>query len=329
MPGRAREAERTEQRAHGFGVGRDQFGEGDPRGHHPLRQRGDARRLLEHQQRAVGVHGGGPGLGLPEDVVEDLQRQRPVVSGGPHMPDQPGDVEAALSREAPVVPAPLQHVQRHQRGVRQLQEEDLLAGDVLDSLGVGPAGENVEAVQAGAERGMVGRFDDAPRMVVRTDVPPPRQRLVRDPNPELLCKIGQLTQMVRGERVVVLGERMDAGADEHRVDTEAAHQLELVPGPPQIAVEHLRRHGLDVPHRLIEIDAQPQIRTASPDLLGRERAGQQIVLEDLHPVEAGPRGGGELLGEGPAEGDGGDGGTHGGAPSRLNGVAARSSSGAP
>lgn len=93
---------------------------------------------------------------------------------------------------------------------------------------------------------MAYRLHDAPRMVVRTDVPPPGQCLVRDPDAELRGQTGQSVQVGRGERVVVLGERMHAGADEHRVAAEPPHHLELVPGTPQIPLEHLGRHGLDV-----------------------------------------------------------------------------------
>ncbi len=69
-------------------------------------------------------------------------------------------------------------------------------------------------------------------------------------------------------------------------------------------------HGLDVPHRLEEVDGEAEVGTAGADVLGGEGAGQQIVLEDLHPVEAGPGRGVEFPGEGSAEGDGGDGRTH-------------------
>ena len=70
------------------------------------------------------------GFGLPEDVVEHLERQRPGVPGRQHVAEERGQVEGALAREQPVVPAPLQHVHVHVRRVGQLQEEQLLAGDL-------------------------------------------------------------------------------------------------------------------------------------------------------------------------------------------------------
>lgn len=206
--------------------------------------------------------------------------------------------------------APLQDVHREQRGVGELEEEDLLAGDVLDALGVGAPGQDVEAVQAGAECRVVGRLDDAPGVVVRADVPSPGERLVGDADVKLLGEVGQLAQLGGGERVVVLGERGDAGADEDGVGAEPAHQLELVAGAAQVAGELRFGHGLDVAHRLVEVDGQAEVGAPGADLLGRQRAGEEVVLEDLDPVEAGPGGGGEFLGEGAAEGDGGDGRTH-------------------
>lgn len=286
VPGRAGEAERFEDLRQRFDVGSDQFGERDAGRYDGGGRLGEADALLQHEQRTQRVDGGRPGLRLPEHVVEHFQRERPFISGTHHMPDEPGDVEAALPGETAVVPAPLQHVHRHQRRVGQLQEEDLLAGDVLDPLGIGTARQDVKTVQARPERGMVGGLDDAPGMVVRTDVAAPRQRLVRDADAEPLGQFGEPPQLERGQRVVVLGERRHAGAHEHGVGPEPLHQPELVLGPPQIPRELLRGHGLDVTHRLVEIDAQPEIGAAGPHLLGREGAGEQVVLEDLDTVEA-------------------------------------------
>ena len=84
----------------------------------------------QRQQRAQGVDRGAAGVGLAEDVVEHLERQRPGVARGQHVAEEGGQVEGALAGEEPVVAAPLQHVHVHVRGVGQLQEEQLLAGDV-------------------------------------------------------------------------------------------------------------------------------------------------------------------------------------------------------
>ena len=60
-----------------------------------------------------------------------IERQRAGVSGGQHPVHEAGQVERSLAGEEPVVAAPLQDVHREQRGVRELEEEDLLGGDGL------------------------------------------------------------------------------------------------------------------------------------------------------------------------------------------------------
>ena len=66
------------------------------------------------------------------------------------MRGEAAEVKAALPRKAAVVAAPRQRVHVQQRGVGQLQEEDLLTGDVVDRAGIVAEGEDVEAVQADA-----------------------------------------------------------------------------------------------------------------------------------------------------------------------------------
>src|SRR5207245_2716318 len=127
--------------------------------------------------------------------VEDLQGERPGIPRPQHVPHEPGDVEATLPGEAAIVATPLQDVHRKQRSIRELQKEDLLARDVLDALEVGPTGKNMKTVETGTERRMTGRLDNVPGMVVRTDMASPGKRLVGDPDTEVLCQIGKLTQL--------------------------------------------------------------------------------------------------------------------------------------
>ena len=96
-----------------------------------------AQRLLEPDQGPHRVHRGVAGIGLAEDVVEDLQRQRPPIAGGDHPAEEPGQVEAALPGEAAVVAAPLEDVHGQEGGVGQLQEEELVRGDRADGVEVG------------------------------------------------------------------------------------------------------------------------------------------------------------------------------------------------
>ena len=122
------------------------------------------------------------------------------------------------------------------RRVGELQEEDLLARDRVDRGQVGAAGEDVERVQAGAERGVVGGLDDPPRVVVLADVPAPGQRLVGDLQAALVGAVGERVQLLGGELVVVDRVRRDVRADQDRVHAELLHHVELGLGAAQVAL---------------------------------------------------------------------------------------------
>ena len=118
-----------------------------------------------------------------------------------------------------MVAAPLQDVHRHPRRVGELEEEELLAGIVRDPGRIRAAREDVEAVQADAERRMVGALDDPPGVLVVVDVAAPRQRLVGDPQPARGGPLGQLAQLRGGQRVVV--DRRPATTFEHTSSSSA------------------------------------------------------------------------------------------------------------
>ena len=120
-------------------------------------------------------------VGLAEDVVEDLERQRAVVAGGEHVLDEAGEVEAALAGEAAVVAAPLQDVHRQARRVGELEEEDPLAGDVADRRrGRCPRERMWKESRQVPSAGWSAARDDPPGVVVVADVAAPGERLVGD-----------------------------------------------------------------------------------------------------------------------------------------------------
>ena len=105
-----------------------------------------------HPRERTPCLAGGPGdIGLPEDVVEHLERERPVVPRAEDVAHERTEVEGTLAREQPVVARPGQHVHGQQRSVCELEEEDLRSRDLLDRAGIVAAGEDVEAVEAGAD----------------------------------------------------------------------------------------------------------------------------------------------------------------------------------
>jgi hypothetical protein len=179
---------------------------------------------------------------------------------------------------------------------------------------VGPARQDVEAVEADAEAGVVGGPHDAPRVVVLADVPAPGQRLVGDAQAAGVRAVGERAQLLGGESVVVDRLRGDVRADEHRRRPELLHQVELGLGPAEVAPELLRRDRLEVAERLVEVDRQPERVRAVADLGRRERRGEQVGLEQLDAVEAGRGGGDELLLQRAAQAHGGDRAAHVSAP---------------
>jgi hypothetical protein len=99
------------------------------------------------------------------------------------------------------VAAPLQDVHAQVRRVGELAVEDLV--DAGDRVQIGAAREDVEGVQAGAERRVVGGLHDPPRVVVLVDVPAPGERLVGDLQAVPGGPLGQRAQLRGGEGVVV------------------------------------------------------------------------------------------------------------------------------
>src|SRR5204862_8056322 len=99
-------------------------------------------------QRPHAVDRGAFRVGLAEDIIENLERPGSAVPGCEHLGGEAGKVEAALPGKAPVVTAPRERVHIQWRRIGELQEEDLLSGDVADRAGIMAEGQDVEAVQA-------------------------------------------------------------------------------------------------------------------------------------------------------------------------------------
>ncbi len=242
------------------------------------------------------------GVGLPEGVVEDLQRQRARRNrSASTWATKVGEVEDALAGEQPMVPAPRQHVHGERGGVGELEVEDLVAGDVLDRRRVVPAGEHVEAVQAHPDGRVVGEFDDAPGPAVVVDEAAPGQRLEGDPDVVRLRDVAEAAELVGGDLVGVDGRGGHVAAHQDRVDAEALGGGEGGGGAAQVLGEGGLVDALDVAQRLIQIQRQAQPTGEAADLLGAVVAGDQVGFEDLDAVEAGGGAGVQFLDEGAAD----------------------------
>ena len=230
----------------------------------------------------------------------------PVVARPHQVTHERAEVEAALAGEEAVVPAPREHVHGEERRIRQLDEEDLVGGDRLDRFGVVALRQDVEAVEAHArcERDRRdARCGRPPRSCRRTA---PRERLVGDAHAEPLGEIAQLTQLGGRELLVAAARRRDVAAQEHGLDAETIHERELRRRPPEVLLEQVGADAFEVAEGLVQIERQTELLGSRPDRLGRVRRGDEVGLEDLHPIEARVARGDELLIERAAEADRGD-----------------------
>ena len=257
--------------------------------------------VLQPEQRPQRVYRGAVGVGLAEGVVEDLERQWAVIAGGQDVGDEGRQVEVALAGEEPMVAAPRQHVHAQGWRVRQLQEEDLVGRNVLDRRRVVAAGQHVEAVQAHADVRVVGALDDAPGAAVVVDEPAPGQGFERHLDVVLPGEVAQPTQLVRRYLVGVDTGGRDIAADQHDADAEPLCRREGGPGAAQVVGEGVLVDALDIAQRLVQVQGQAEPPAERTDLFGAVVVGDEIGLEELHPVEAGRRAGVQLLGERPAQ----------------------------
>ena len=217
--------------------------------------------FFQMQERPMSVDCRPLGVGAAEYVVEDLERPRSVVTGGVDMLSERIEIEAALPREVSVMPAPLEDVHRQERSVRQLEEEDLLAGNLANSGGIVTAREDVKAVQTGTERRMVDALDDLPRMAVRVDVGTPRERLIGNLLAVLGRQFGESSELLCQLTVIVTCGRQGRGAHQERLAPQLIHELEFALHSNKIPSKLGLVHRVEVTERLIQIEGQAQIRS--------------------------------------------------------------------
>ena len=242
--------------------------------------------LLEKEQRAVAVGRGlARGCG-PHVVVEDLERDRAGIAAGEHRLEEARHVEVALARQAAEVAAQGQRVHADARGIGQLDEEHPLAREVCDTRPVVRESERVEAVEDQAEMRVVRPLDDAPGPVEGAHLGAPGQGLEADLEAALRRPLGELVELVGHPGVVVRDLVPDVGADQDQRRAELFHQVELALGPVEVALQLLVRHALEVAEGLKQVDRQAEVGGVAAHVAGRAGVKEEVVLEDLDPVEA-------------------------------------------
>ena len=94
------------------------------------------------------------------------------------------------------------------------------------------------------------------------DVPAPGQCLVGDAQAVPVRPFGQPVQLIGCPCVIVEGRRGDVGADQQHGCAEGGHQLELALGATEAASQQVVGDRLVVAERLVQQNAQAQVRGA-------------------------------------------------------------------
>jgi len=108
-------------------------------------------------------------------------------------------------------------------------------------------------------------------------------------------------ERVGGNRTIKVNVRIIATSTR-----ELLQHVERPFGAAQVGREHVGRHRLEVPERLVDVDRQASARALLAHPRGRPGRRDEIVAEDLHAAEAGRRGRRQLVFEGAGEAHGCD-----------------------
>ncbi len=136
-------------------------------------------------------------------------------------------------------------------------------------------------------------------------MPPPGQRLGADAQAPPGRALRHLAEIAGRAGSVVERGGLGVAAHQDKLGAERLHDVELPLGAVQAAGAPLVRHRLEVAEGLEEQDREAEPVGDPPHLRGRAFEGEQVALEDLHPVEADRRRL-QLLRQRAAEADRGD-----------------------
>ena len=157
---------------------------------------------------------------------------------------------------------------------------------------------------------MVALPDDLPDLLPGVDVATPGQRLIADAQVARAGPLGEQAQVVDEDLPVAEGVAGDVAAHQHQVGAQLLHQVELALGAVEVALQTVAAATLEVAKRLEQGDGQAQVGGQLAHFARTGAVVEQVVLEDLHAVEAGGGDRLELFRQGSAERDGGNGTVH-------------------
>ena len=249
-------------------------------------------------------------LSAAELVVENLETDRPGVAGGHDPAHEAHHVEIAFARHVAEVARPVEQVHLDGGGIGELDEEDAVAGNAADGVGVDLAGKRVEAVEDQPDVRVIGPAHHFPGVAVVAHMLTPGQRLEPDAQAALRGPLAELAEVVGHAVDAAQRLGMDRGTDQHQIGAQLLHQVELAFGPVEDPRPQGVRQTFEIAKWLEQGDVQPLV-AHHPAGIGRAAVeGDEILFEDLDAVVARRGDGFEFFGEPAADRDGGDRGFH-------------------
>ena len=189
-----------------------------------------------------------------------------------------------------MVPAPLEQAHVEDRRVGHLEEADAVAGHAVEHLRPVAVRQHVEGVDRQRDGEVVGPLHRLPGLADALHVPAPGQRLVGDPDAVLGRQLAETVQLLGGQVEVVDGVGRGVGARQHHArrrarqprpawrGTGAGRRRSAPAGTPSTS-----RTGWK------SSTVRPRSAHRGGHLAGRQRRGDEVVVEHLDAVEAGTR----------------------------------------
>jgi hypothetical protein len=155
---------------------------------------------------------------------------------------------------------------------------------------------------------MVGATHHLPGVTIVVDVPSPRQRFEGHAKAPLRRALTEVMKICRCAVDAAERIRGDVAADHQEITAEFFHQVEFAFGTGKCLCLLRLRHPLEIAKRLECHHFKAEILDPTADLRRSAIERQQVVLENLHSLEAGRSNSFELFVEGAAQANGSDGG---------------------
>lgn len=136
-----------------------------------------------------------------------------------------------MSGHSAEVTAPIEKIHVDQRGVGQLDKENLVARYRADGLGIDLARDGMEAVHDQPDIGMIGAPHDLPGIAMVVDMAPPGQGLIPDAQAASFRALAQLTKIGGCSVDAAERSRRYVGTHKHQIGAQLFHDVELALGP--------------------------------------------------------------------------------------------------